>query len=167
MTTQQKSNCCRADISTSFGEEGTNSYVCSHCFHACDPYVEESAQSNYLKVGRMIECSNCHPVPCTCMCHDEKQMIENWEKEFDTRFHDIFGHGGEDIIKGFICSLLATREKQIKEELVKRLPREESLLRDAAYSGGDLPKSYIKERIPYEKGFNDCLNQIKSLIETL
>ena len=51
------SNCCRAPMSVSSGEERTNFYVCSACHCACDPFQRLMTLSYQepVKVPSLIE----------------------------------------------------------------------------------------------------------------
>ena len=40
------------------------------------------------------------------------------------------------------------------------LPQPKSLLADAAYTGGDLPKKWINDRGHYNDGYNQCLKDV-------
>ena len=50
-------------------------------------------------------------------------------------------------------------------EALKHLPEPKSILADAAYTGGDLPKSWIRDKGNFNDGFNQALKDIEKLRE--
>ena len=51
------------------------------------------------------------------------------------------------------------------EEIAVLLPKEKSLLEEAAYTGGDVSKKWINDRGNYISGYNDALKQIKQALK--
>ena len=57
------SKCCKAELETSCGEEGTNCFVCLHCKKACDLLFESysaSRSTSDYKLGRDKEMGKVH-----------------------------------------------------------------------------------------------------------
>ena len=50
-------------------------------------------------------------------------------------------------------------------EACKKLPNQKSLLADAAYTGGDVPKKWINDRGHYNDGYNQALRDVAKLRE--
>ena len=62
-------------------------------------------------------------------------------------------------------------DAQAVRELVKALEEvaqmpPHSVLAEAAYTGGDLPKKWIKERPIFSDGYNEALREVKLKVET-
>ncbi|KKL76917.1 hypothetical protein LCGC14_2040060, partial [marine sediment metagenome] len=45
-------------------------------------------------------------------------------------------------------------------EALKNLPRRKSILEDAAYTGGDVPKKWINDRGYFNDGYNQALKDV-------
>jgi len=50
-------------------------------------------------------------------------------------------------------------------EALKKLPSRKSLLEDAAYTGGDVPKKWINDRGHFNDGYNQALKDVAQLRE--
>jgi len=50
-------------------------------------------------------------------------------------------------------------------EALKNLPRPKSILEEAAYTGGDVPKKWINDRGHFNDGYNQALKDVAKLRE--
>lgn len=49
MNDEFESVCCHAEMFTSWGQEGTNCYICTACHQPCDPKLKaERPRSNWI-----------------------------------------------------------------------------------------------------------------------
>jgi len=50
-------------------------------------------------------------------------------------------------------------------EALKQLPEPKSILADAAYTGGDIPKKWMNDRGHFNDGYNQALKDVTKLRE--
>lgn len=95
-------------------------------------------QSNYVSVGKMIECGHCHPEkfqavePCDCICHEQKQ---SWK---------------DDI------SILVAQISRVNGDVGRRVTLEEA---------NELLTHFISQEIQkaYQKGIVDAVKELDEL----
>lgn len=66
-----KSNCCKAKMLITEGDEGMN-YYCLNCRKACDPFPDRKPCICKYTIPHFMTNPKCpvHGQPCTCHCHD-------------------------------------------------------------------------------------------------
>ena len=84
------------------------------------------------------------------------QINEEWEKTLNGILNAWVNPDDRKMAYIRLHSFLIAREKQIKEELLEKLPKEREVTGEES-----IFEKYIIS------GFNECLDQMKSLIETL
>jgi len=57
-------------------------------------------------------------------------------------------------------------KQEEREKLFGSLPEPKSLLADASYTGGDVPKKWINDRGHYNNGYNQALLDVKQALKT-
>jgi len=107
-----------------------------------------------------------------CKIHDpeyikekERKAKEKWDKEMKARNRgyklerlgrEVFG----DIEDLSTISIDKYKAAEDMYEALKNLPEPKSLLADAAYTGGDVPKSWIRDRGNFNDGYNQALKEV-------
>jgi hypothetical protein len=111
----EESNVCGALIHV--GIEGNT--TCANPKKGCIMHDPEAKKKWFDD----IEKSQTRPVPEASV--GEVIHQNNWIKEFDDKFSDLFGHGGEEHVKNFISKHLAMeyargRREQYREDCIIR-----------------------------------------------
>ena len=143
-------------------------------------------ESNYMQVGKAIECNNCHPekgymscefifkehgIKCKCICHtppQENKDIEakirealRWPKEIDMLSLDGDSRGSIGRVVALFEDLLAEERRHLIERLegrIKKLDKDYEYVSDGTV-GGNIHEEHIRgKKFGYLTAREDFLN---------
>jgi hypothetical protein len=122
----------------------TDDFPMQECLDAC---INQSCpchlptqptSSNFLQVGRTVECGACKPkfrhcedikkefpdFKCECVCHDQPTSLEEWEIEYEKLSQTGM------TTKQFISNLILKERASVRKEIVEIIKKERRLICD-------------------------------------